>query len=63
MFFDSIPALTLGEFLDSCLDLFSLVLRTVFSEPLMMFFLMIALFLVIFGLLAWLLRRGQNGKL
>lgn len=63
MFFDNIPVITLGQFLNSSLDLFSLAMQTVFGQPVLGFFVAVALFLVIVSLFAWLIHQGKSGRL
>lgn len=63
MFYDGIPAIPLGQFINSSTGLFSLTLRTVFGQPVMAFFASVSLFLGLIALLAWLIHQGKSGRI
>lgn len=49
--------------LDEILGLFALTLEALLEVPALRFFLVFPLFLVLFALAAWLVRRGSRGRL
>lgn len=63
MFFDNIPAIPLGQFLNSSLGLFELSFRTVLGHPVFSFFAGILLLIVLFSFCSFLIHQGKSGRL
>lgn len=64
MWYDTVPEpISLNAWLNSVLGLFNDTLRAVFYIPVFRFFMMAAVFLSVFSLVAALLRQGRQGKL
>lgn len=63
MWYNNIPHVQINEFLLLVLGLFSRTLDTLLGFEVTRFFLVLALFLIVFGLFVWMVREGRKGRL
>ncbi len=63
MWYNTVPTVSAGSWLVQVVDLFNHTLSAVMGQPVLAALACVAVFMLSFGLLAWLLRKGRKGRL
>ena len=63
MWYNTVPTVSAGSWLAQVVELFNHTLSAVMGQPVLAFFACVAVFMLVFGLLTWLFRKGRSGRL